>query len=78
MLPTDTGETGTRPAQTILGLGHAMSYLTSFEGGMAAVQEHNLAMAALAWRLLSAKQIPGMERSSLLKSGLLLCARRFA
>ena len=36
-----------------------MSYLTSFEGGMAAVQEHNLAMAALAWRLLSAKQIPG-------------------
>ena len=31
---------------------------------MAAVQEHNLAMAALAWRLLSAKRIPGTALQS--------------
>ena len=37
-----------------------MTYLQSFEGGMAAVEKHNLAMASLAWKLIEELKIPGL------------------
>ena len=48
-----TGSTGTRGAPTILGMGFAMTYLTSFDGGLAAVRAHNQALRAAALASLS-------------------------
>ena len=56
-----TGSTGTRPAATILGLGHAIAYLNSFAGGMAAVETHNLAIRELGWSLISGLGIKGLR-----------------
>ena len=53
-----TGSTGTRPAATILGLGHAIDYLNSF--GMDKVEAHNLNIRALAWKLVEALKVPGL------------------
>ena len=43
-----TGTTGTRPAQTIVGLGYALDYLSAL-GGPKAVGAHNVAMRTLAY-----------------------------
>jgi selenocysteine lyase/cysteine desulfurase len=56
-----TGQTGTRSTDNFVGLGVAIDYLSSFDGGLQEVQAYNIKLRHQAFTLLQALAIPGLE-----------------
>jgi len=56
-----TGATGTRPAATILGLGHAIDYLNNFTDGAVGIETHNMALRETAWQALVTANVTDLE-----------------